>query len=219
MSVDAKGDRPGPGDAGQPPRTRASDAERDAVVERLSEATAEGRLTLEELADRTEVAYLARYRDQLDRIAADLPHRDTRPVGRSEGPDIFRATTSDVTYENPVLGTSGEVEATAGFGDLTLNLAHAQAPPSGELRITAKAWGGDVKLIVPEGVVVEVSGSVRTRARDRARARELPPGAPRVLVKGTAFLGEVTVVRPRGNRRTTWREWIDEALGGAADLG
>ncbi|MDJ1135291.1 DUF1707 domain-containing protein [Streptomyces iconiensis] len=200
------------------PRMRASDAEREAVVERLSQATAEGRLTLEELADRSEAAFLARHRDDLDRIAADLPQpgQETRQARLTKGPAVFRATTGDVTHESPALGTSGEVEATAVLGDLTLNLAHAQAPPSGELRVTAKAWAGDVKLIVPEGVTVETSGSVRDRTR--RRTHDVPPGAPRVHVKGTAYLGEITVVRPRGNRRTTWREWIDEALDTATEF-
>jgi len=44
-------------DPGQPDpsgKVRASDAEREAVVERLREATAEGRLTFGELTERTE---------------------------------------------------------------------------------------------------------------------------------------------------------------------
>lgn len=199
------------------PRMRASDAEREAVVERLSAATAEGRLTLEELTDRTEAAFRARYRDDLDRIAADLPDpgRGRRPADFSHGPVVFRAKTGDVHHENPDLGTSGEVEATAFLGDLTLNLAHAQAPPSGELRVIAKAWGGDVQLIVPRGVKVETSGTVRDRTRTRRTSRDRapeapPPHMPHVLVHGSAFLGEVTVTHPR--TRTTWREWLDEAL-------
>ena len=46
---------------------RASDAERDATVERLRNAAAEGRLTFEELADRIEAAAAAVMRSDLDR--------------------------------------------------------------------------------------------------------------------------------------------------------
>jgi hypothetical protein len=49
-------DEPGQRDA---PKVRASDAEREATVERLREATAEGRLTFGELTERTGAAYTA----------------------------------------------------------------------------------------------------------------------------------------------------------------
>lgn len=52
---------------------RASDAERDAAVERLSAATGEGRLTLEEFSQRMERAATARTRAELDHLVADLP--------------------------------------------------------------------------------------------------------------------------------------------------
>src|SRR5689334_2544962 len=52
---------------------RASDAERDATVDRLREAAAEGRLTFEELADRIELATNAVTRGELVPLTADLP--------------------------------------------------------------------------------------------------------------------------------------------------
>jgi hypothetical protein len=52
---------------------RASDAERDATVERLSAATGDGRLTLEEFSQRMEQTTSARTRAELDRLVADLP--------------------------------------------------------------------------------------------------------------------------------------------------
>ncbi|WP_433226930.1 DUF1707 SHOCT-like domain-containing protein [Microtetraspora malaysiensis] len=58
---------------------RASDAEREAVVERLREASVDGRLTLAELTERTEAAYLARTHAELAQITADLPGARPRP--------------------------------------------------------------------------------------------------------------------------------------------
>jgi hypothetical protein len=52
---------------------RASDAEREAVAERLRRATAEGRLDPEELDERVGHAYAARTRAQLEALTADLP--------------------------------------------------------------------------------------------------------------------------------------------------
>src|SRR3954466_1768287 len=53
--------------------TRASDAERDACIERLRAAAAEGRLTFEELAERTEAASSAVTRGELAGLTADPP--------------------------------------------------------------------------------------------------------------------------------------------------
>jgi hypothetical protein len=48
-----------------PPAVRASDAEREAVVARLQTAAGDGRLALEELADRLERALSAATRPEL----------------------------------------------------------------------------------------------------------------------------------------------------------
>ena len=52
------------------PPVRASDREREGAVDRLREAAGEGRLTLEELADRSEAAYAAVSRADLDQLVA-----------------------------------------------------------------------------------------------------------------------------------------------------
>src|ERR1700749_399712 len=66
----AVGQTTGGGDSGQ---IRASDAERDATVDRLRDAAGEGRLTLEEFSDRMEQATGAKPRAALDRLVTDLP--------------------------------------------------------------------------------------------------------------------------------------------------
>jgi hypothetical protein len=52
---------------------RASDAERQAVVRRLERALRDGRLTIVEFDERTQAAYAARTRGELDDITEDLP--------------------------------------------------------------------------------------------------------------------------------------------------
>lgn len=52
---------------------RASDSERDRVVEFLKEQTVQGRLTLEELEVRSGAAYAARTRLELQQLTEDLP--------------------------------------------------------------------------------------------------------------------------------------------------
>lgn len=55
------------------PDTRASNSEREAVVERLVRALQEGRLTLEEFEERTTRAYAARVHGELSVLVSDLP--------------------------------------------------------------------------------------------------------------------------------------------------
>jgi Domain of unknown function (DUF1707) len=52
---------------------RASDQERESVVDALRDAFTEGRLTAGELEERTAEAYAARTRGQLRQLTSDLP--------------------------------------------------------------------------------------------------------------------------------------------------
>jgi Domain of unknown function (DUF1707) len=61
------------------PSLRASDADREQVAERLRHATAEGRLTADELEERLQSLFVARTYGELDVLLADLP------AGRSPG--------------------------------------------------------------------------------------------------------------------------------------
>jgi len=57
----------------EPPDLRASDAERERTALALRDAAAEGRLTLEELADRLDHALTATTRSELEPLTRDLP--------------------------------------------------------------------------------------------------------------------------------------------------
>jgi hypothetical protein len=57
---------------------RASDADREQVAERLRHATAEGRLTADELEERLEGVFAARTYGELDALVADLPGQTVR---------------------------------------------------------------------------------------------------------------------------------------------
>ena len=59
--------------------TRASDRERDAVVQRVQDAFAEGRLDDTEFDERTRAALTARTQADLDVLLADLPAETAAP--------------------------------------------------------------------------------------------------------------------------------------------
>ena len=79
-------------------RTRASDSERERVVDRLRAAATAGRLTVDELDERTALAYGAVTRGELAELVDDLPvTREPRPSPRRRalaGSRGFRAGTS-----------------------------------------------------------------------------------------------------------------------------
>ena len=63
------------------PDILASDADREASVELLNSAFAEGRLTADEHAERVRAAYGARTQGDLDGLTADLPGAAEDPAG------------------------------------------------------------------------------------------------------------------------------------------
>jgi hypothetical protein len=65
---------------------RASDADREQVVERLRHAGAEGRLLADELEDRLGAALSARTYGELDAVVSDLPAPTVGHGRRSRGP-------------------------------------------------------------------------------------------------------------------------------------
>ncbi|HXF20146.1 MAG TPA: DUF1707 domain-containing protein [Streptosporangiaceae bacterium] len=93
----------GTGGSEPPGDIRASDAERDATVERLSAATGDGRLTLEEFSQRMGRATTARTRAELDGLVADLP---AAPAGTSLA-RVRRRSTSARSHWSAGSGSGG----------------------------------------------------------------------------------------------------------------
>jgi hypothetical protein len=61
---------------------RAADSDREQAAERLRHATAEGRLTADELEARLDVLYRTRTYGELDALVADLPVSTSAPKAR-----------------------------------------------------------------------------------------------------------------------------------------
>jgi hypothetical protein len=69
-----------PSQPDRPPGVRASDADRERTVELLRRHHQDGRLTTEELAERSERAYSAMTFDELDAVMTDLPPPAAAPA-------------------------------------------------------------------------------------------------------------------------------------------
>jgi hypothetical protein len=182
----------GPGSGNAAPGVRASDAERERTIELLRDAAAEGRLSFEELADRIDSAAQAVTRAELERLTADLP----LPVGAITGHEVVVPTHTSTLFGDVRRSGAWNVPARSSwkslFGDVVLDLREARVTAP-EVTIDAGTIFGDIELLVPEGVVVEVRsralvGDVRQEAGEVAAA-----GAPRVILTGGTVFGHVRV--------------------------
>jgi hypothetical protein len=166
---------------------RASDAERDATVEQLREAAAEGRLTFEELADRIEGASKATTRGELTRLTQDLPAglamRDAEPLKVHSMGDVKRAGSWVVP---------AEVSLRSYLGHIKLDL-RAATITAHEVHLHAYTPFGNIDLLVPEGVEVDVRASGKLKVEGGTAA----PGAPRVVLTGGTTFGTVKIRRKR----------------------
>jgi len=181
---------------------RASDAERDATVDRLRDAAGEGRLTLEELTDRIGAAGGAVTRSELDALTADLPagvpaRRDAPMAVHSLG-DIKRSGAWVVPTES---------RFRTWFGNIQLDLREASIL---EPEVAVHAWTlfGTIDLLVPEGVEVDVRVSTHLGSLKLQAGAAAAPGAPRIVLTGATWFGDVKV-----RHRRLW-----EKLAGLAGL-
>jgi hypothetical protein len=171
---------------------RASDAEREQVVGRLRDASSEGRLTLEELADRTALAYTARSHAELAPLTDDLPaglapsrRKPVRWMGAVIG-EVKRTGRWRIRENTHVV---------MGIGDCHLDLRTAELDGD-EVTVTISQIIGDTTIVVPQHVDVELSGFFLIGDKSRAGSEEeLPPAAPRVHVRAFGLIGELNVVR------------------------
>lgn len=177
---------------------RASDDEREEVVERLRQASAEARLTLAELAERSDAAYHAKTRGELASLTADLPA--PAPAGTAPAePERKRAPSRWIVS---VMGGSErrgrwrpaeELNVVAVMGGSDIDLRGAEVAAA-QITITAVAFMGGIDVIVPEGVEVELDGFDFMGGHDQQLA-DVPrrPGTPHVRVRSVSVMGGVTV--------------------------
>jgi hypothetical protein len=77
------------------------------------------------------------------------------------------------------------------FGHIKLDLRQAQISAT-ETHIHARALFGNVDLLVPEGVEVEVQARTQV-GRTNLQASSGIPGAPRIVLTGGTFFGDIKV--------------------------
>lgn len=189
--------RPGPQDL------RASDADRDLVITLLSEAAGDGRLTLSEHAERSERALAARTLGELVRLTSDLSLPSGQPIQLYPRRSVTAMFARERRQGRWVVPSAFPV--TAFFGDVVLDLRDAILQ-SQRVTIYATAIAGQIKLIVPAGIAVEMVGrsvlgvrSVRGQTKSSAQA----PATGVIEVRTLTLVGAVKATTPR---RPRWRQ-------------
>ncbi|GLX18320.1 DUF1707 SHOCT-like domain-containing protein [Streptomyces lavendulae] len=197
--------------AAEPPALRASDADRERVVDRLRDAVAEGRLDMEEFEERLEAAYTSRTYAELEPLTRDLPAAAgstspspvaPSPAPSSAWPDRIGGTGTSATAVAVMSGfqrkgrwtVPARFNAVAIWGGGELDLREADFAER-EVVITCVAVMGGIEITVPPGVEVDVRGIGIMGAFDQGKSQDNrpEPGAPRVVVNGLAFWGGVAV--------------------------
>jgi Domain of unknown function (DUF1707)/Cell wall-active antibiotics response 4TMS YvqF len=180
------------------PAIRASDAEREAAAARLRTAAGEGRLALDELAERLDRAFAAVTRGELDTLTRDLPEQqegDTLPAAKPRRwvVGIMGGGTQKGRWR---IASHCTVVNVMGGADLDLTSAVVEGAET-EIRVFSLMGGSDI--VVPDGVHVELSGFAFMGGNDlKVEGRPPPPpGAPIVRVRAWSVMGGTDVKRAR----------------------
>ena len=130
-------------------------------------------------------------RSDLVLLTSDLPGAAPvevapHPVGVRSVGDVKRSGPWTVPAENSFRTWLGHIK---------LDLREAKISAT-ETHIHARALFGNIELLVPKGIAVEVQARTRL-GRTNLQASSSAPGAPRIVLTGGTFSGNVKVRHPR----------------------
>jgi hypothetical protein len=206
---------------GVPPAALAAlTAARESAIALLTDRFADETLTVEEFEARLEQLYAARTSAELEVVMRGLAEAPTGvpvpPALARYSPAAGQATVPQ-SHLSAILASAKRVgrwlvppflEVQVVLGDAMIDLRDAMLP-SGDCVIDVFAVLGDVKLLVPPGVVVNdtmssVMGSVHNDAIDDGR---MAPGGMQVRLTGTALLSEIgiRVALPGDPATSAWK--------------
>ncbi|HKS49530.1 MAG TPA: DUF1707 domain-containing protein [Amycolatopsis sp.] len=189
---------------------RASNADRERIAQILHNALSEGRITVDELDERLSAVYAAKTLAELEPPIADLPGAssgvlepasprvlvpDSR-IGGTPGSTTSIAIMSGASRKGNWV-VPAQYNSFAFWGGVDIDLRDARFAGRTST-ITAVAIMGGIDIVVPDDIIVEVTGvgfMGAFESQDRPGAGTPPPDAPVVRINGLALWGGVTVVR------------------------
>jgi Domain of unknown function (DUF1707) len=188
---------------------RVSHEDRDQVAEQLRISAGDGRLSAEELDERLEKALTARTYGELEPLLLDLPAVPGSALAPARAPVAkelvqLKNRSSNIERVGP-WPVPRRLEVEARSGNTTLDFTQAViTQPTLELAVELRS--GNLKLIVPPEVAVDVDSVELRSGNVRQRTNREPGTQTRLLVTvtGSVRSGNITV---RGPSRSFW-DWL-----------
>ena len=181
---------------------RVSDAERDAVLHALGEHAAVGRLTLDELEERSGRALAARTRGELATLTSDLPTEAESGIAATPVPPASRRP--PVHWMVAILSgsrrrgrfrTEGQINAVAFMGGNEIDLREAEIGGA-ELTVNLFSVMGGTEIYVPDSVDLDVGGFSLMGGHEEIGSERPPrPGAPLIRIRAYNFMGGASIYR------------------------
>ena len=185
---------------------RASDADRDRVIDVLRAAAGEGRLTADEFEERVQAVLCSRTFGELAAFTADLPSGPARPgqpgqpgrTAEAPAPDEIRITQRGGSVSRTGHWTvPRRLELRLSWCDVMLDFTEAVITHD-TLLIDMRMRGGSLRMVAGPGVVVDAVG-LTVRYTDVEMRPSAEPGARVVLrieLVGRMRYGRIEVQRP-----------------------
>ena len=177
---------------------RVSDAERDVTLRTLGDHAAVGRLTLDELEDRSGQALTAKTRGELAALTSDLPEEAGQhlPVqARTKKPVRWMVAIMGGSHRRGRFRAVGSINAVAIMGGDEIDLREAEIE-GGELTLNLVAIMGGSNIYVPDSVDLEVGGfSLMGGHEEIGRELSPRPGAPVIRLRIYTLMGGASVYR------------------------
>ena len=191
------------------PAVRASDAEREQTVEVLRSHVVEGRLTLEEFAQRLDTVYDARTRAELEALTHDLPDDSPASLSRRRRRPkrftgvVFGSVERKGRWRVPRFACLAVV-----FGDADIDLRTAEIDGR-VVTITALLVFGNADFFVPRGVDVDLGGiTLFGHRREHGDDVDVTLEAPLVRIRVYSVFGTSDVWRIAPGMSGSFRELI-----------
>ena len=177
---------------------RVSDAERDETLRILGDHASVGRLTLDELEERSSRALAAKTRGELATLTGDLPQEagQGRPAPTTaRKPVRWMVAILSGSHRRGRFRAVGSINAVAIMGGDDIDLREAEIE-GGELTINLFAFLGGANIYIPDSVELDVGGfSLMGGNTEIGAERPARPGAPVIRLRAWNLLGGATIYR------------------------
>jgi hypothetical protein len=177
---------------------RVSDAERDETLRILGEHASVGRLTLDELEERSGRALAAKTRGDLATLTGDLPQEagQGRPApAPARKPVRWMVAIMSGSHRRGRFRAVGSINAVSIMGGDDIDLREAEIE-GGELTINLFALMGGANIYVPDSVELDIGGfSLLGGNTEIGSERPARPGAPVIRLRAWNLMGGATIFR------------------------